>query len=530
MDKCTRRAFLRTSTGTGLAWGFGHAAGFFVSSGRSKAAGAVAKETVGTEGTSAGSAGPPNVLLIMTDTQRLDDMGAYGNPIIKTPHLDALARGGAMFTGCHTQYPACMPARATIFTGRYPMAHGVWSNGVPLPETETTLADVFAAAGYRTGGAGKFHFLPHYPYRKSDLPTMATHPEPFYGFQEFHLGEDGRSGEHHLWIKEHYPQYYDKPDDQVPVEVHNSGWTMRHTIDFMTRCAKRRQPFFAFCSFVDPHQGYNPPPPYNTMYKPEDIPDPIRRDDELENSRFRSLAQSPGMMNYTRRLKEQRAKHYGEMTLIDDCVGRLVRVLEELGIRRNTLIVFVSDHGDMLGDHWLWWKGAYHWPGCTNVPLFFNWPGRIPAGRRVDGLVQQTDILPTICELTGQEIPLGVQGKSLADVVQGQTDRTPYEYVYIESVSSGAYAPDWKGPSGRRPAGDRDHTIDTFTIRSRKWRFTIFSGTDDGELYDLEKDPHEFVNCFHDAGYAKVRQELTAVLLNRLRLTRDPLPARTRPY
>ncbi len=515
MDKWTRRTFLRASVGTGLALSMGGAAGFLLS----------AVDTVEAEANAR-----PNVLLIMTDTQRLDDMGAYGNPVIQTPHLDALARGGVKFSGCHTQYPACMPARATIFTGRYPMAHGVWSNGVPLPETETTLADIFAAAGYRTGGAGKFHFLPHWPYRKSSLPTMDTHPKPFYGFQEFHLGEDGRSGEHHAWIREHHPEYDDKPDDQLPVEVHNSGWTTRHTIDFITRCVSEKTPFFAFCSFVDPHQAYNPPPPYKTLYDPKDMPDPVRRDDELEHSRFRSTARSPSMMRHTERVKEQRAKHYGEMTLIDTCVGRLVETLDALGVRSNTLIVFVADHGDMLGDHWLWWKGPYHYAGCTNVPLFFNWPGRIGAARTIEGMVQQTDILPTICELAGLEVPLGVQGRSLAPVCRGGTDQTPYDYAYIESVSSGAYAPDWQGPGGTRPATDRRHTTDTFTIRSRKWRFTIFSGTDDGELYDLEKDPNEFDNRFHDPAYGSMRGELMAILLDRVGRTRDPLPARTRPY
>ena len=515
MGNWTRRTFLRTSMGTGLALSMGQATGFSLS--RVNAA-------------EVGDSDRPNVLLIMTDTQRLDDMGAYGNPIIRTPHLDSLARGGAKFTHCHTQYPACMPARATVFTGRYPMAHGVWSNGVPLPETETTLAGIFAVAGYRTGGAGKFHFLPHWPYRKSNLPTMETHPQPFYGFQEYHLGEDGRSGEHHLWIKKHHPEHTGKPDDKIPLELHNSTWTARHTIDFITRMVGEKKRFFAFCSFVDPHQGYNPPPPYGTMYDPEDMPDPIRRDDELEHSRFRSTAQSRNMMSYTQRLKESRAKHYGEMTLIDDCVGRVLETLDTLGVRRNTLIVFVSDHGDMLGDHWLWWKGPYHYASCTNVPLFFNWPGRIPAGRTIDGLVQQTDILPTLCELVGLDVPLGVQGKSLAGAVLGRTSQTPYDYVYVESVSTGAYSPDWQGPSGVRRPADNRQTIDTFTIRNNQWRFTIFSGTDDGELYDLEKDPDEFENRFHDPAYAETRNELMAILLHRLGQTRDPLPGRTRPY
>jgi len=254
----------------------------------------------------------PNVVLIMTDTQRLDDMGAYGNSVIRTPHLDRLARAGVMFRGCHTQYPACMPARATVFTGRYPMAHGVWSNGVTLPRHEVTLAQVFADHGYRTGGAGKFHFQPHFPYRKSELPLMETHPEPYYGFQEFHLGEDGRSGEQCVWIKREHPEYYG--------------------------------------------------------------------------------------------------------------------------------------------------------------------------------------------------------------------------FVYIESVDSGAYTEDYRDNYGKRRNAPEGRPADTLTMRSQKWRFTVFTGTQTGELYDLQADPHEFVNLFHEPSHAAVKAELMAVLLDRMAQTRDPLPLRTKPY
>lgn len=466
----------------------------------------------------------PNVLLIMTDTQRLDDMGAYGNPVIKTPHLDSLANGGVKFNHCYTQYPACMPARACVFTGRYPMANGVWSNGVPLPKDEVTLAHVFAQNGYRTGGAGKFHFLPHYPYRKNPLPTMETHPEPFYGFNEFHLGEDGRSGEHWQWMRDHYPEYVDKPDHEIPVELHNSYWSASHTIDFIKSSVKANEPFFAFCSFVDPHQGYNPPPPYGDMYKEEDMPTPIRKEGELDNSRFKSLAEGR-MKKYNERVLYHRTQHYGEMTLIDDSVGRIIETLEELNIRDNTLIVFVSDHGDMLGDHWLWWKGSYHYPGCTNVPFFVNWPAQLRRGKVIDGFVQQIDIMPTMLDLAGIESPPGVQGRSLKDVLSSQTQETGYEFAYMESVNSGAWHPDFA-----RGRNQPSHPVDTLTIRNHKWRITFYTEVLNGELYDLENDPHEFENRWDDSTLQDVKNQLMLELLNRVASTRDPLPQRIKPY
>ena len=470
----------------------------------------------------------PNVLLIMTDTQRLDDMGAYGNPIIRTPHLDSLANSGVRFDRCYTQCPACMPARATVFTGRYPMAHGVWSNGVPLPESEITLAHVFAGNGYRTGGAGKFHLVPHYPYR-SPLPTMETHPEPFYGFQEFHLGEDGRSGEHWKWMQENHAEFVNKPDHEIPVELHNSYWSATHTLDFIKDCAGKQEPFFAFCSFVDPHQSYNPPPPYRDMYKAEDMPPPIRMEGEMEHSRFRALAMER-MKSNNEKAGYLRAQHYGEMSFIDDSVGRILATLDELRIRDNTLIVFVADHGDMLGDHWLWWKGAFHYPGCANVPLFFHWPGHLRDAKIVDGIVQQTDVLPTILALAGLENPPGVQGRSLKPLLTSDEEETGYEYAYIESCESGEYHPEFLGHQGKVNYRRIENPTDTLTIRSHRWRFTFYTNSSAGELYDLEDDPNEFVNRWDDSGLQDMKNELLVQLMNHVAATRDPLPPRVRPY
>ncbi|MBN1417954.1 MAG: sulfatase-like hydrolase/transferase [Planctomycetes bacterium] len=472
------------------------------------------------------SGGRPNVLLIMTDTQRKDDMGIYGNPAIRTPNLDAIARGGVRFESAFSQAPVCMPARATIFTGRYPMAHRVRSNGVPLPRDEQTLAHLFARAGCRTGGAGKFHFIPHFPYR-SPLPMMETHPEPYYGFQEFHLGEDGRSGEHWVWMKRTHPEYVDKPDHQIPPELHNSHWVADHTIDFIRRCAADGRRFFAFASFVDPHQPYNPPPPYRGMYREADMPPPLRREGELDRSRFKKLAENLKAMND--RVAYHRTQHYGEMTFIDDSVGRIVKTLEDVGLREDTIIAFVADHGDMLGDHWLWWKGPYHYPGCSNVPLFFDWPGHLVPGKVVRGFAQQTDVLPTLLDLAGIEIPPGVQGRSLRAVLETDRTDTGYESAYIEYATRGAIHPDFPGGSRAGREGN-DRPVDTFTIRTESWRCTVHSGLSQGELYDLEEDPDEFVNLWDDPAKRGVRGDLVLALIDRIAATRDPLPLREKPY
>ena len=446
----------------------------------------------------------PNVLLIMTDQHRKDAIGVYGNSVIKTPNLDTLATDGVRFENCYVQHAACMPSRACIFTGRYPMAHRVRSNGVPLQKSEITLAHIFAQNGYQTGGAGKFHFIPHYPYR-SPLPMMETHPEPYYGFQEFHLGEDGRSGEHWIWIQRNHPDYHKKPDHQIPLELHNSFWSASHTIDFIRKCAKKNEPFFAFCSFVDPHHSYNPPSPYREMYREEDMPEPVRKPHEFDDKPPHLLARSKQLEGVSKKVAYNRTQYYGEVTFIDDSIGRILKTLDELKIRDNTLIVFISDHGDMLGDHWLYFKGLAY-PQSANVPLIFNWPGHLKSGKVVNGIIQEIDVFPTITELVGIENPPGVQGRSQAPILTSDSNNTGYEYAYIEHASS------------------------HYSLRSLKWRFTYYPGENYGELYDLEKDPHEFTNLWNETKMENLKTKLTRKLLDRIVETRDPLPIREKPY
>ena len=472
----------------------------------------------------------PNVLLIMADQLRADALGAYGNPVIKTPNLDRLAETGVRFNNCYSQCPVCSPARAVIFTGRYPCSNGVWSNGVPLPQSEMTIAEYLGEDGYATGGAGKFHFIPHF---KSELPTMETHPQPYYGFEEFHLGEDQRRGEQQQWIEKNYPEYADKPDGELPLKLHNTHWTTSHAIDFIKRAHGEKKPFFAFCSYVDPHHLYDPPPPYSEMYDPEKIPEPVRREGEIETlpRYLQDMIRDQKFGELNGKWRKLRAAYYGEVTFIDHSIGRLLKTLDSLKIRDNTLIIFISDHGDLLGDHWLWYKGKPHYKADTRVPLIINWKHHLEEGKIIDGIVQQTDIFPTIAGLLGLQLPAGVQGKSLAPVLQSKSCDTGYEYAYMELDQGGAV-----DPEGHWNEADFDSTLksfqgpDPYTLRSLRYRFTYYPGYPFGELYDLERDPDEFVNLWDNKDYADVKQNLEQELLNRIIKNRDPLPVREEYY
>jgi arylsulfatase A-like enzyme len=470
----------------------------------------------------AGASGKkPNVLLIMTDQHRMDALGAYGNQIIRTPSIDSLASGGVRFTNCWTQHPVCMPSRASIFTGRYPSAHGVRTNGIPLPKSEVTLAQTLLGAGYQTFGAGKFHFIPHFPYG-SPLPLMETHAEPYYGFREFHLGEDGRSGEQWLWIQKNHPQYHRKPDSEIPVELHNSSWVASHTIDFLKRSASGDAPFFAFVSFVDPHHAYNPPSPYREMYNAKDMPAPVVSPRERDNKppNYTGLYDMyKGWGDPAR----HRAQYYGEVSLIDDSVGRILKTLDELKLRDNTLIVFLSDHGDLLGDHYLYTKGPFHYRHCASVPLIVNMPGTAAAGKVVDGIVQEIDVMPTILDLAGVPAPDGVQGRSQKNVITAADHRdTGYESALIEYGTSGVTNPDAK-------VVDRT-SVDLWTLRTDQWRMSYYPVLQTGELYDLDSDPEEFRNIWNATKYDAIQRRLKDQLLDRVLLARDPLPRRENRY
>lgn len=462
----------------------------------------------------------PNVLLIMTDQHRMDAIGAYGNGVIRTPNLDALAAGGTRFTNCWTPHPVCMPSRASIFTGRYPSAHGVRTNGIRLAKHEVTLAQAMRDSGYETFGAGKFHFIPHYPYR-SPLPTMETHQEPYYGFQEFHLGEDGRSGEHWMWIQKNHPQYHAKPDHQIPVELHNSYWVASHTIASIERCAQAGKPFFGFASFVDPHHAYNPPAPYRDMYQPKDMPPVVARQEERDDKppHYADLYQ---MYKSWGDPAKHRAQYYGEVTFIDDSIGRILKALEERKLRENTLIVFLSDHGDLLGDHHLYTKGPFHYRHCAAVPLLVNWPGHVRKGKVVEGITQTIDVMPTILDLVNGKLPEGVQGRSQKAVLTGDSRDTGYASALVEYGTSGVSDAD---------AGIKDRqSVDLWTLRTDKWRLSYYPRWKTGELYDLESDPEEFRNVWAATKYDTDQRRLKEELLDRVLLAHDPLPRREKPY
>lgn len=512
----------------------------------------------------------PNVLVFVTDQQRYDHLGHAGNPVLRTPRIDRIARRGVRFARHYVNNPLCQPARATLFTGLSPRGHGVRTNGIALDPTVPTMTQALLDAGYRTHAAGKLHLQNYFPPRglatdPSDEPIdprvdlerrdlwragrIAGLPRPYYGFASTDLAGfhgPGTFGDYLRWLEREHPEAVpllssERPRvpptgaDQswksaLPADLHVTTWIADRAIAFLQRERRDDQPFFLWCSFTDPHHPYCPPAPYDDLYDPADVPMPTRRAGELDDLApfFRRIheedVQVSGRGAATRlsdaHVREIVAHTYGMIGLIDDNVGRVLDELARLGLSEETVVVFMSDHGDMLGDHWLLNKGPFHFEGLLHVPFVVSWPGRVREGATSAALTSHLDFAPTILDLCGVPIPEG---------------RTPPE------SEAPAAPPPWPGRSlvplltsdraAVREAVVVENDEDYLGLRLRtlvtdRWKLTTYAGQPFGELFDLAGDPGELHNRWDDPAYRSVRDDLRLRLLDELVLTDSALPRR----
>lgn len=518
----------------------------------------------------------PNVVLIMADQLRWDALGAYGNRVARTPHMDRIAREGVRFERCYTASPICMPARASMLTGRWPHAHGLWDNGVRFPPESVTLGTLLARHGYRTAVVGKGHLDVHRLPESPDSFDGWDTPEaiaaggkevangPYYGFQEANLtsGHNKPSGHYGTWLHKEHPgaaalmtrargtdwRYAGRSGpawkSALPVVLHASTWIGDQSVDFIRRQSAGRdtgnEPFFLWASFPDPHPPLCPPVEYANRYDPAAMPPPLRREGELADKPAHFLdvpdEYETGWRPYGENHKAHeprddhadaisKAAYYAMTELVDANVGRILAALEETGQLDNTVVIVIADHGEMLGDHWLDGKGPWHYDGCTRVPLLVRAPGKLPPGRVVDGFVSQCDLAPTVCDLVG--VPY--------------TTWPPRPDQHPGGLAPHNALPDVQGMSlvaaarGEQQARDRV-LIETEwrwipglqlkTLRTAEWRITVYAGRPYGELYDLSTDPDEFVNRWDDPSLRGVRAGLTEQLLQELMRTEGRQPPR----
>ncbi|MEZ4867207.1 MAG: sulfatase-like hydrolase/transferase [Caldilineaceae bacterium] len=441
----------------------------------------------------------PNILWICTDQQRFDTIRALGNSHINTPNIDRLVAEGVAFTHAYCQSPICTPSRASFLTGRYPSTvHGCMNGNERWAEAAPLVTKLLADGGYDCGLAGKLH-----------LAGAADRIEPRPrddGYRVFHWSHDPRD----LWPEGHaYKEWlhakgYDlaelrKDPAAIPPELHQTSWGTDMAIDFIAE--KRDGPWLMSINLFDPHAPFDPPQAYLDRYTPAQMPEPLFRTSDLAAQT--ALAgidfQNPGRDPASFNAKAIIAAYYAMIELIDDNVGRLLDALEQTGQRENTLIIFMSDHGETLGDHGLLLKGCRFYEGLVRVPLVVSWPGHLQAGVVSDALVELTDIAPTLLELAGLPVPESMQGRSLLPILQGAASPQHHrDFVRCEYYRALTPDPQRNGFTGSYAT----------MIRTARYKLMVYHGHELGELFDLENDPGEFENLWDDPTHADMRFRL----------------------
>jgi len=458
----------------------------------------------------------PNILLINTDQQRWDALGANGNPEIYTPNLDRLAAEGINLDRFFVQNAVCMPSRVSMLTGQYPATLGILRNGVPVPPDTVVLPRMLRNYGYVSANIGKLHFLPH-----ANRDHRETHPD--YGFDHLEISDEPGpyADAYRAWVQRKAPDQMDlislglppativwqrtmgiddgirHPEERFPKraipfrgrnDVTHSAFVAEQTIEFLRQ--HRDGPFLCLSGFYSPHSPWVAPQEFIDLYDPDTLTlpefpsevDARRSDDAYSDKELRSARQG----------------YYAMVSEVDHHVGRILDCLDELGLRDDTIVVFTSDHGEWLGEHLKYGKGYPGHDCVSRVPLIVRWPGGIAQpGRTFSGLVEAVDLVPTLLELAGVAVPYQVQGRSFVSVLEACKERgRPSALCEMDG---------WK------------------TLRTDRYRYVVHA---DGRemLYDLETDPQAYRDIAADPAAASILYEMRLEMVRRLLERERPIP------
>lgn len=459
----------------------------------------------------------PNILWICTDQQRWDTISALGNQHINTPNIDRLCQRGIAFTRAYCQSTVCTPSRASFMTGRYPATTHVFRNDAgPYPSSETTAASIFKDLGYQTGLIGKLHL--------SNAKWTERRPTDD-GYIEFYRSQSGgRRPEHDnddyaAWLRNQGVDIADLRDETatilgngIPAALHQNRWMGDVATDFIERHSDA--PWFLSVHPYDPHHPLDPPGEFHSRHDYRTLPHAIFAEHELAyQEAFPAVDQQrpipiapdgrcnhPGGPNDHPFIQENpvyeaplpydsrklKAAYYAKIEHVDHEIGRILDALEHTGQLSDTIIIFHSDHGEMLGDHGLLYKGCRFYDALVRVPLVISWPGHLPERQQRDELVELVDVLPTLLDLAGLPARNEIQGESLRPLFEGG-------HYGKQAVVSHFYdgLDMWDG------------THATMTYDGR-YKLVLYHNHDElTELFDLYEDPNEFHNVWDDTSPAE---------------------------
>ena len=492
-----------------------------------------------------------NILILHTDQQRYDSLGSSGNLYAQTPNLDRLAYESTVFTRHIAANPVCMPSRASLFTGLYPPGHNVYTNGIALnrreytianpapqwaeadiPPVPSTMADIFARAGYDTVSFGKLHLTPNlappaygYPETWESWQSGALDDwhGPYYGFRYVditngHGEQPCEAGHYARWLQHEHPEAYqhvlqnretavrpvpgldDLYPSGLPFELHHSTWLADQFVNYLQTRPVR--PFFAFIGFPDPHHPFTPCQEVLDEFSELAVKEPV----DLDGA---GIAGSPVRDRFGEDISNLSPQErrtviqytYAMVHQIDRAVGRVLQALKDHDLWDDTILIFTSDHGDFLGDHGRLRKGIVGSDALLHVPFILRAPGsRLPA--RVDIPMSNADVLPTLAALTGVEPPSWIHGKDIVRVMrQGELHHT---YAFCAN-------------------GNPAHT--NYTVYDAHSRMTYYPYSEYVELFDHREDPGEVNNLA--ARQPRNVLRLMSILQERMLHFNNPILGRT---
>ncbi|MBH06581.1 MAG: hypothetical protein CMJ20_09690 [Phycisphaeraceae bacterium] len=442
----------------------------------------------------------PNIIWIMCDQMRFDCAGFFGHPTVQTPHIDRLARDGVVFNNAYCASPVCSPARASWLTGLYPHAHGQLRNyssphrekvGARLNSGSITIGDILKNAGYRCGIAGPWH--------------MGDDHLPQHGFTDFWrtYRYQGRYGDRFF-------EYLDKQGvsnnyimKQLPTTIHQdvphmhhgayndpreqrTTWTIDRGLEFLEQCDE--QPWFLFLSVKDPHPVIVVPPELLELYPTDQIEMPKTWRDPLEGKPLSQLTKTCRLPKNIDddAFRRSVAHYFALITHIDIQVGKVIDKLKQMSALDNTIIIFMSDHGEMLGAHGAVGK-VLMYEESVRVPCIITHPATLPAGFRVDTPLAGVDLMPTLAELAGLCIEHEIDGRSVATAIQDSCQPKP-QPIFSEICTWDAL---------KFKSDTPDDLAATVMVRNGDHKF-VWNQSELDELYNLMKDPAEIDNLIHE--------------------------------
>lgn len=469
----------------------------------------------------------PNIVLIMTDQQRADFARAEGFPLDTMPFLDSLGERGARFSRAYTPAPLCVPARCSLFTGRFPKATRVRENGgtknIFRPKD---LVETLREKGYSLNLVGKNHSY----LTRETFDSWSPYDHSGGGRPETKTADEQKMDD---WLKSLRMGLSLQPTS-FPVECQLPYRIVRDAIACVD--ARDARPFFLWLSFPEPHNPYQVCEPYFSLFPEDAIPARVAGPEAAEEKGgkwyWEQQLIARKMPDYDDHWRRYRATYCGMIRLLDDQVRRFVAHLEARGLLDNTILIFTSDHGDFAGDYGLQRKGV-EMPEClVRVPLIFAGPGIVANESPRADCVSLVDVMPTLCEAVGAEIPYGVQGRSLWPMLTSQPyPEAEFRSIYAEVGFGGVYYTEADTPplhfSLEGPGYDSLNCVtqggNLKMVRMGRWKL-LYDMLGRGQLYDLENDPGELKNLFPDPAYREVRLALVEELLRWTIRTEDDLP------